>query len=52
MLRIMSFLSDHTLEKVIELLAVKYGQSRTEKVEDVVKDYLEFRKDQYEGYDD
>ena len=37
-----------TLEKVIGLLDVKYGQSRTEKVEDVIEDYLKFREDQYE----
>ena len=39
---------DQTLEKVIELLDVKYGWSRTEKVEDVMEDYLKFREDQYE----
>ena len=44
--------TDQTLEKVIELLDVKYGQSRTEKEEDVIEDYLKFRKDQYEDDDE
>ena len=39
--------TDQTLEKVIGLLDVKYGRSRTEKVEDVIEDYLKFSKDQY-----
>ena len=45
-------MSDQTLEKVIGLLDVKYGQSRTEKVEDVIEDYLKFREDQYEDDDE
>ena len=40
--------TDQTLEKVIELLDAKYGRSRTEKVEDVIEDYLKFREDQCE----
>ena len=40
--------TDQTLEKVVKLLDVKYGRSRTEKVEEAVKDPLKFRKDQYE----
>ena len=43
---------DQTLEKVIGLLDVKYGWSRTEKVEDVIEDYLKFREDQYEDDDE
>ena len=43
--------TDQTLEKVIELLDAKYGRSRTEKVEEVIEDYMKFREDQYE-YDD
>ena len=43
---------DQTLEKVIGLLDVKYGWSRTEKVEDVIEDYLKFREDQYEDGDE
>ena len=34
--------TDQTLEKVIGLLDIKYGQSRTEKVEYVIEDYLKF----------
>ena len=44
--------TDQTLEKVIGLLYVKYSQSRTEKVEDVIDDYLKFREDQYEDDDE
>ena len=40
--------TDQTLEKVIELLDVNYGRSRTEKVEEAVEDLLNFREDQYE----
>ena len=43
--------TDQTLEKVIGLLDVKYGRSRTEKVEDVIKDYFKFREDKYEDDD-
>ena len=39
--------TDQTLEKVVGLLDIKYGWSRTEKVEDVIEDYLKFREDQY-----
>ena len=44
--------TDQTLEKVIELLDVKYGRSRTEKVKDVIEDYLKFREEQYEDDDE
>ena len=43
---------DQTIHKVIELLDAKYGWSRTEKVEDVIEDYLKFREDQYEDDDE
>ena len=43
--------TNQTLEKVIGLLDVKYGRSRTEKVEDVIKDYFKFREDKYEDDD-
>ena len=43
--------TDQTLDKVVELLDMKYGRSRTEKVEDVIEDYLKFREDQYEDDD-
>ena len=44
--------TDQTLEKVIGLFDVKYGWSRTEKVEDVIEDYLKFREDLYEDDDE
>ena len=44
--------TDQTLDKVVELLDMKYGRSRTEKVEDVIEDYLKFREDQYEDDDE
>ena len=44
--------TDQTLDKVVELLDMKYSRSRTEKVEDVIEDYLKFRKDQYEDDDE
>ena len=31
---------------------MKYGISRTEKVEDVIEDYLKLREDQYEDDDE
>ena len=43
--------TDQTIDKVIELLDMKYGRSRTEKVEEVIEDYLKFREDQYEDDD-
>ena len=44
--------TDQTLEKVVELLDVKYGRSRTEKVEEAVEDLLKFREDQFEDDED
>ena len=44
--------TDQTLEKVVGLLDIKYGRSRTEKVEYVIEEYLKFRKDQYEDEDE
>ena len=44
--------TDQTLEKVVGILDIKYGRSRTEKVEDVIEDYLKFREDQYEDEDE
>ena len=34
------------------MLDVKYGRTRIEKVEDCVKDWLEFKEDQFEEEDD
>ena len=39
---------DQTIKKVLELLEVKYGRSRTGKIKECVKDILIFREDQYE----
>ena len=39
---------DQTIKKVLELLEVKYGKSRKEKIEECVKDILKFKEDQYE----
>ena len=36
------------MEKVFEFLDMKYNKSRTEKVEDVIEDYIEFWRDPYE----
>ena len=44
--------TDQTLDKVLEFINMKYGRSRTEKVEDVIQDYLKFREDQYEDDDE
>ena len=40
------------MEKVIQLLNKKYGRSRTEKVEEAVKEIMKFREDYYEEDDD
>ena len=40
--------TDQTIEKVVELLDMKYRRSRTEKVEEAIEDLLKFREDQYE----
>ena len=44
--------TDQTLEKVIKFLDLKYGRSRTEKVEEAVEDLLKFREDQFEDDDE
>ena len=38
--------------EVIELLDVRYGRSRTEKVGEAIEDYFKFREDQYEDDDE
>ena len=43
---------DQTVKKVIELLDVKYGRTRIEKVEECVKDWLEFKEEQFEEEDE
>ena len=39
---------DQTVKQVLKLLDPKYGQTRTEKVKEVVDDWLNFKEDQYE----
>ena len=39
---------DQTIKKVLELLEVKYGRSRRERIEECVEDILKFKEDQYE----
>ena len=43
---------DQTLTKVVVLLDIRYGRSRTEKVKEEIEDYIKFREDQYEDDDD
>ena len=40
--------NDQTVERALELLEVKYGRSRTERIEELVDDLLNFWEDQYE----
>ena len=37
--------TDQTVDKVAGLLDMRYGRSRTEKVEDAIEDLFRFRKD-------
>ena len=39
---------DQTIKKALELLEVKYGRSRMEKIEECIDDLLKFRENQYE----
>ena len=39
---------DQIVEKVIELLEIKYGMTCIKKVEDCVREWFEFKKEQYE----
>ena len=39
---------DQTLKKVLEILVLKYGRTRVEKIEDFMEDWSKFRDDQYE----
>ena len=44
--------TDLTVDKVAGILDIRYGRSRTEKVEDAIEDLFEFREDYYEDDDD
>ena len=39
---------DQTLKKVLEILILKYGCTRVEKIEDFMEDWSKFRYDQYD----
>ena len=43
---------DQTVDKVAGLLDIRYGRSRTEKVEDAIEDLIKFREDDNEDDDD
>ena len=43
--------TDQTVDKVAGLLDIRYGRSRTEKVEDAIEDLFKLREDKYD-YDD
>ena len=43
---------NQTINKVVRLLDVKYGRTRTEKVKECVDDLLKLREDQYEDDDE
>ena len=39
---------DQTIKKVLEILILKYGQTRVEQIEDFMEDWSNFKDDQYE----
>ena len=47
MLPVLDKKTDQTIKKAIELIEVKYGQSRTEQIEECVEDILKFKEDHY-----
>ena len=40
--------TDQTMKRVLELLDIKYEQTWTEKIEEIVEDWMRFRDDQFE----
>ena len=40
--------TDQTRKYVLELLDIKYGQTRTENIEKIVEDWMRFGHDQFE----
>ena len=42
---------DQTITRVTGFLDLRYGRSRTEKVEDAIEDLFKFREDDYEDDD-
>ena len=47
----MEQMTDQTIKKVLNILDVKYGRTRTKKLEECIKDWLKFKEDQFEGDD-
>ena len=51
-LPVMKEKKDQTVKKVLELLDIKYGRTRMEKIEDCVNEWLNFREDKFEEEDE
>merc|ERR1712074_161381 len=51
-LPVLDKLPDQTVKKVLDLLETKYGRTRIEKVEECVKDWLEFKEDMFDEEDE
>ena len=47
-LPVLEKMRDQNVKKVLELLDIKYGKTRIEKVEECVMDWLEFKEDHFE----
>ena len=43
---------DQTIKKALEILNVKYGRTRIEKMEECVEDWISFSEDQFEEDDE
>ena len=41
--------TDQTMAKVLDLLALKYGRTKTEKIEEIMEDWMKFKDDQFEN---
>ena len=46
-LLVLEIKDDQTLKKVLEILTLKYGWTRVEKIEDFMEDWSKFKDDQY-----
>ena len=40
--------TDQTIAKVLDLLSLKYGRTKTEKIEEMMEDWINFKADQFE----
>ena len=40
--------TDQTIAKVLDLLSLKYGRTKTEKIEEIMEDWIKFKDDQFE----